>query len=288
MAIGTTTTQVSVVNPEFIARARAAALGVSVMMPGGVGRGYPIAEVRDLRGRGTTVASFPIEDSRTAYDKTEGVNWASVEAFTPTDTTATVTEKIALEAVTTMADMTGQEPASARAARQLGVALGVKIDSDIFALNTSLDTDVGSASADCTFAYLTNGIQTLGAAYMDGPYVAVLHPIQWYDLINQGTTTISTAASVLVEEIRRNYYVKRVVDCDLIITGRIPTANSAASRSGAIFSQRPAYGLAELWWGMIREQEDVSLIGREIAASACYGVVEVEGTAAVALETGVS
>jgi len=277
------------VDAEFIARARAAARGVSIFMPGGVGRRYPgLIDVKDLRGRGTTTASWPIENYYTAYDVAEGVDHTTSQAYAPTDTTATVTEKIAIETISRLAMETDQENAVQRAARMLGVALGEKIDSDILALNNTLDADVGSSGNDATFALFSNGPQALASANYEGPYVAVLHPHQWYDLANQGTTTVSQAAGVIADEIVTNYWVKRIAGADIIVTGRVPLANANADRSGAIFSGVPAYGLAELWWGDIEQEKDASLRGTEVVATACYGVVEIDGATAVAFETGAS
>ena len=287
MALTTTTTQVSVLTPEIIGRVWAAARGVSVMMPGGIGRASgQICEVQDLRGRGTTVASFPTEDYHTAYDKTEGVDHTTIQSFDPTDQTATVTEKICIEALTDMAVETALESSIARATRMLGVALGEKIDTDVFALNTSLTTDVGSTGAAATFILFSNAMQTLGAARRNGPYLALLHPIQWFDLLNEGTPNIMSATNLMGDQVRRDYNIYgTVLNATVIETARVPTANTAADRSGAVFSTRPPYGLAELWWNRVREQRDESLLGSEIVASACYGVVQRDGADAVAFET---
>ena len=293
MPITTTTTQTSIVNTEFIARARIAARGVSLFSPGAPGRMTPgIIDVVDLRGKGTTAASWPIEDYHTAYNVAQGVDHTTAQSYTPTDNVATVTEIVAIETISKMAMATAPENSILRATRMLGVAIGEKIDTDVLALNTSLDTDVGSTGAAATFALLSNGPQTLGAARYPGPYNSIMHDWQWYDLVNQGTTTLAAAAGILSDQFVTSYKVRdgqNVAGMSrIIVTPRVPSANSAADRSGAIFSSFPAYGLAELWWAEIEEEKDASLRGTEIVITCCYGLVEVDGSAAVAFETGIS
>lgn len=290
MPLTTYTTQASIVNAEFIARARVAARGVSVFAPGAPGRLLQgIVDVVDLTGKGTKVASWPIEDYHTAYNVAEGIDHTTSQAFNPTDQVATVSEIIAIETISEIAMRTASERSITRATRMLGVAIGEKIDTDLLALNTSLDTDVGSTGAAATFALLSNGPQTLGAARYPGPYNAIIHDIQWYDLVNQGTSTLALAAGVLADQFVTTYKVRDGQSVGgmnrIIVSPRVPSANSAEDRSGAIFSSFPAYGLAELWWGEVEPERDSSLRATEIVITCCYGLVEIDGSAAVAFET---
>lgn len=290
MPITTVATQASIVTPEFITDARIAARGVSVFAPGGPGRMLAgLLDIVDLSDKGTDVASWPIEDYHTAYNIADGVDYTSSQAYNPTDNVATATEIIAIETISKKAMRTARDRSVARASRMLGVAIGEKIDTDVLALNTSLATDVGSTGVDATFALLSNGPNTLGAARYPGPYNAVVHDQQWYDLVNQSTTTLAQARGILADQFITSY---KVADGQgvggmqrIIITPRIPTANSAEDRSGAIFSAYAAYGLAELWWGEIEQEIDASLRGTELVITACYGLVEIDGSAAVAFET---
>ena len=290
MPLTTVTTQASIVTPEFIMRARIAARGVSVFSPGAPGRLLQgLLDVVDLRGKGTRVASWPIEDYHTAYNVADGVDHTTSQSYDPTDNVATASEIIAIETISKIAMKTADERSIARATRMLGIAIGEKIDTDVLALNTSLDTDVGSTGAAATFALLSNGPQTLGAARYPGPYNCVLHDIQWYDLVNQGTTTLALASGILADQFATTYQVRDGQQVGgmnrMIVTPRVPSANSSADRSGAIFSSFPAYGLAELWWGEIEQEKDASLRGTEIVITSCYGLVEIDGAAAVAFET---
>jgi len=288
MPLTTTTTQASIVTPEFILAARVAARGVSIFAPGGVGRTTPgILDVVDLRDKGTKVASWPIEDYHTAYNVAEGVDHTTSQSFAPTDNTATVSEIIAIETISKLAQRTSPDNSIARAQRMLGVAIGEKIDTDILALNTSLDTDVGTTGTNATFAMLSNGPTTLNAARYPGPYSGIIHGQQWYDLANQSTPTLTFPAGLHADKILSQFWVFEDVGglARLIVNPRVPTANSAADRSGAIFSSFPCYGLAELWWGEVEQEIDASLRGTEIVITSCYGVVEIDGSAAVAFET---
>jgi len=286
MADTTTTTQTSVVNSEYITRAREAARGVSIFAPGMPGRMQSgIVDVVQLAGRNTLTASWPIRNNFTAQSVTEGSDYATNQAYTPTDTTVSVTEIIAIETVSDLAMMTGDENAIARSAEMLGIALGEKIDTDVLALNTSLDSDVGSTGAAATFELFANGRQTLGANRYPGPYSAILHDIQWYDMSVEGSTRTHQAAGVIADQILTNYEVFKIAGTIIIVSPRVPSANTAADRSGAIYSGWPCYGLAEMWWGRIEEERDASLRGTEVVGTSCYGVVEIDGSAGVAFET---
>lgn len=293
MPVTTTSSQESILLDEIITRARIAARGVSLFAPGAIGRTIQgILDVQDLTDRKTKSASWPIENSYTAVNVGETDDAVNAQAYTPTDNVATVSEIVAIETITKLAMRTSDVPSTARAARMLGVAIGEKIDDDVLALNTSLDTDVGNSGSDATFALLSNGPQTLGAARYPGIYNSIMHDIQWYDLVNQGTTNLSQAAGILADQFVTTYTVRDGQSVGgmgkIIISPRVPSANTAADRSGAIFSSWNAYGLAELWWGEIEDERNASARLTELVITSCYGLVEIDGAAAVAFETGIS
>lgn len=290
MAITTSTSVTSVVNAEFIARAALAAFVDAVFGPGGAG--YRLLDVADLTGKGTKTASWPVEPTPpTAYVTAEGVDAGESQAITLTDTTATLTEKVAITTITDLAAKISLENEIERATRHLGYAHANKIDADVMALFNGLDTDCGSTGANATWTLLAGARQTLGAAKFRGPYWAVLHDYQWFDLATEGTPNIGDAMSGIATEVLVNYIVMRLADINLIISPNVPLANSNADRSGAVFSREPALGLCILDPGdfpYVAEERDESLRAQEITSVTRYAVVEKRGVSAVGFETGAS
>ncbi|MHC5059243.1 MAG: major capsid protein, partial [Planctomycetota bacterium] len=185
MALTDTTASTSVINSEFIVRSALCANAQSVFAPGGPGRQF--ISVKDLTGKGTKTASWPVEPSAiTAYPVTEGVDHTTSQSITLTDTPATVAEYVAITTITDLDRDVSLEDELARATRFCGYAHGNKIDSVIMALFNALSTDCGSTAADATWILLSNGPQTLHSANFNGPYGAILHPFQWRDLMIEG------------------------------------------------------------------------------------------------------
>ena len=291
MAITNTTTQASIVTAEFISAARVAARGASMFAPGGPGRTITgIVDVVNMKGKGSTVNSWPISNYYAAVNIAEGDNATASQAYTPTDNVATVSEIVAIETMTRLSMETAAEASIARASRMLGVAIGEKIDTDILALNTSLDSDSGSSAAAATYTLLTGAIRTLDTARYTGPYNAILHPYQYHNLVNQGTSTLSQASGVVADDFVTNYTRYNNIGgmSSLLVSARVPNDAGAINHSGAIFSSWPAYGLAELWWGDVEQERDASARATEIVITSCYGIVEIDGDAAEAFETGVA
>ena len=283
MAHTTTTTQASEMYAEWIAPAMVAARSAGIFMPGMPGRSLPGFWFKDLTGLKTTVASFPMENYYTAYDVDQDEDHNIAQAYTPTDLTATVTEKIAIEVVTKMAARTADQDPVARAGRMLGQAIAEKMSTDIYALHTSFDNESGTSGSAATWALLTAARNSLETRNYRGPYTAILKPRSYYDIVS--TATVVTSAGGLQDEILRAYEVDVLGGITIWRDPLIPSGNSGLDWSNAVYSGRPAVGIAVLWELEPDFEHDASARLDQFVATMCFGVAEIDGGAANAFET---
>lgn len=287
MAIQSTTQITSVINSEFIMASAKSAHAVSVFIPGGVGR--PFISVADLRGKGTLTASWPVEPTAlTAFPVAEGVDHVTSQQITLTDLTAQVQEFVAITTITDLAAMVSLENEIERTTRMLGNAHGNKIDAVLMALFASLATNAATSGSDLTWTLTSTGIQNLSSTNFVGPYAALIHNIQFFDLMKEGTVNIGNAAGPLGEKVRTSYDVFEVASARLIMSPNIPLTNSGLDRSGVLFSGEPAFGLAELQWLEMSEERDNSLRALEITSVSTYQAALIRDAAANELASGLT
>jgi hypothetical protein len=285
MAHTTYTTQGSEMYAEWIAPAMVAARAAGIFMPGMIGRTLPGFWFKDLTGLQTKVASFPLENYFTGYDVSEDEDHNVAQAYTPTDATVTVSEKIAIEVVTKMSSRTAAQDPVARAGRMLGQAIAEKLSGDVYALHTSFDNESGTSGSAATWPLLAAARNSLETRNYRGPYAAILKPRQYYDIVNGGTVTMISGTDGAAEQIVRNYDIDPIGGINIIRDPLIPSANSGADWSGAVYSGRPAVGIAILWELEPDFEHDASYRLDQFVATMCYGVGEIDGAAANAYET---
>lgn len=122
------------------------------------------------------------------------------------------------------------------AAMDLGQLAAANMDSGVVGLFDELTAGtIGSAGGTITWANFLAGINTLRAAFAPQPYVAVLHPGQWYHLANAisaGQTV--TNAPALQDEIARRYFAANAYGVDIYLDANISSGTAAV---GAMFSR---------------------------------------------------
>ena len=87
------------------------------------------------------------------------------------------------------------------------------------------------------------------------------------------------------DDLVRSYKAFDVAGIKVIVSPNCPLANADADRSGAIFSGKPALGLAELEWMTVGEETDQSQRATEFVSVCTYAATEINGASAVAFET---
>jgi len=235
----------------------------------------PLVRQFGLEGRPGRALDVPSWGSVSASEVSEGADLAN---------TALATDKITLTAgevgvMITVTDLLAGSDILANLddyARQLGLAVADKIDSDLCALFAALNggSAVGSSGSDLTDDVFLEALYTLEAGDAPGPYHCVLHPRQWADLRSDIVTSTGVPYSAsAARDIVNNGFTGVLFGVNIYQTTNVPTANTGADRAGAMFSP-DALGVATKWPARTELQRDASLRATEIVVTACYGVGE--------------
>ena len=199
-------------------------------------------------------------------------------ALNPTAQTITPTEKGIMTTVTDM--LVKSSPASLEGiGRELGRALGVKIDVDICALFAALNgaSAVGTTNTALTASVLLDAIYQLELDDVPAPFHCVLHPLQKEDLMIDLTS--SGASPIWGGDLGNKIVSRGALDgmfgIDRFVTStNVPTANTAADRCGALFNPE-AMAIVWKWRTKSETERNASLRATEVVVTACYGVGEI-------------
>jgi N4-gp56 family major capsid protein len=276
MAITTTSTLDDLV-PTIIAEAMHTIRANALFAPGGMGEKW--LQVRSFEGTPGKTMDFPTFSQFTAYDAEEGTDHTTPEALSTSKVSLTATEKIAMTTITDLALESSRDDVGREAGRELGLAIAAKIDEDIMALFAGLDTTVGSTGVNCSYQDILEAVKALSAVSAPIPYLCVLHPQQWYDLLTE-----TTGYGRMAEEVGYNYFVAQLYGTQVVVHPSVPLANEDADRAGAVLSDR-AFGFLWKWRPRLAYERDESLRAFEVVMTACYKVAELDGTMGVAVVT---
>jgi hypothetical protein len=279
----TTSTTLSTFIQNVVGRAVQDEIAQHLFWPGAPASKY--IKMRDMTQVAGLTASFPKYNTLTAYDLTEGADFNSTQALTPTATTITMTEHGVQTLITELSQRGIQDPnAKAQYAQDVVTAhlraIMTKYDKDIMTLFASLDAGYTNTGVNITEANILYTIDLAAKANMPKPWGLFLHPQQWSDLISETGTPFKdvSASGTKAQEIYNSYYMGEVYGAEIYVSNNVPTANAAADRGGALLSPE-ALGVV---WGMMPDTrtstEDQSLRADEILTIAHYGVGEVDGT----------
>ena len=273
----------AIINDRIIDYARAA-----VVCP-------QLCRQADLSLEAGKAYSFPKWSSLTAAAIAEGDDMADT-ALTTDTVTVTASEVGVMVTVKDLAAESDIVNGLEDYARQLGLAVADKIDSDICALFPAFagGTAVGTSGADLTDDTFLEALYTLEAANGPKPYAAVLHPVQVHDLrsdiITNGGTFYGPAVGATLAGAQNivdhgNGYVGSLFGVDIFQTTNVPLANADADRAGAIFAKGEALGLVTKWPVRTELQRDASARATEIVVTSCYGVGELMDSFGVPIVT---
>ncbi len=106
----------------------------------------------------------------------------------------------------------------------------------------NFSSTVGTSGVDATVANFLDAITTLEIAKVAGPYMAVLHPVQWGDIrkdlgINAGGAIQWMPASAELIVSRGIGYQGQLAGVDVFTSTFVPTANAGADRGGGMFGR---------------------------------------------------
>jgi N4-gp56 family major capsid protein len=280
----TTTSTLDDIIPTIIAEAMHTIRANALFAPGGIGEKW--LQVRSLEGAPGKTMDFPTYSQFTAYDVDEGIDHDTPQALSTSKISLTATEKVALTTITDLALESARDDVAREAGRELGLAIAAKIDTDVMALFDALDTTVGATGVDCSYQNLLDAINALSAVSAPSPYLCVLHPQQWYDLLTEASSPLTTGTGYgrMAEEVGYNYFVAQLYGTQVVVHPSCPLVNTDADRAGAVLSDR-AFGFRWKWRPRIAYERDESLRAYEVVMTACYAVGELDGTMGVAVVT---
>jgi hypothetical protein len=106
----------------------------------------------------------------------------------------------------------------------------------------NFSSTVGTTTVDATAANFLDAITTLEVAKVAGPYMAVLHPVQWGDIrkdlaLNAGGAIQFAPATAELIATRGIGYQGQLAGVDVFTSTYVPTANSGADRAGGMFGR---------------------------------------------------
>ena len=243
----------------------------------------------DLSGDASKAVKIPKADKFTAAAVAEGTELANT-ALTSTSVTLTASEIGIMATVTDVLEVSDISAAHGARLKQLGRAMGDKIDVDICALFSGFSTAIGATTVDITLANLLDAIYNLevnDAAGL-GSLVGVLHPRQTADL----RTELEADAAVIysgksdtdISKAMAGYFGSWF-GIDIFQSTNVPTANAAADRAGGVFVRDYALGMVQKWAAKVETMRWAPIRGFVLVATAMYGVGEIEDSAGVAATT---
>jgi len=135
------------------------------------------------------VAQVPIWGQGTAQLITDE---AAATAINTTSTQALITlaEHVYYSQVTDQLRNSAYNDVMSQLAEVSGRAIGESFDTDAFSKFGSFSTDIGSTTTELTVNLILQAAATLRSRKVMGPYFAVVHPAQAYNLKKQLTTTL--------------------------------------------------------------------------------------------------
>lgn len=163
------------------------------------------------------------------------------------------------------------EDVLADAAMSIGYSIGKQMELHLLGDFSKLTGgSVGAAGSALTWANIYAARTTLAAAGIPGPYMVVLHELQYHDLATAANIAGTSMNPVLRirDDIQSNYYVGSVNDMNFFTSGLVPIdANDDAL--GAMFSSQ-ALALDMRRGLRIETERDASLRSTELNATIVY------------------
>jgi N4-gp56 family major capsid protein len=235
----------------------------------------PLVANYDLSGTPGLIAQIPIFPAVSASAVNDNADLSNI-AFNTTKVDVTCAEIGAMIKLTDLGRESAAQDVAVAIGRQLGDAMAKKVDTDLANLFSGFSQSVGSGNNELTADLFFKAGALLRAQQAPGPYVAVIHPGQGYQLrkvlTNAGANVINHNLSDVGNEALRSGFVSTINGIS-IFESTVVSGTSDGSFVGAVMSpQSLAYVLKRSM--RIEEQRDASLRSTEYVGSMAYGVSE--------------
>lgn len=242
----------------------------------------------DLAGQASKAVQIPKAAKFTAAAVAEGTELANT-TLTSTSVTLTSSEVGIQATITDVLEVSDIPAAHGARLKQLGRAMGDKLDVDICALFGGFSSAVGATTVNITLANLLDAIYTLEVANASdlGSLGAVFHPRQTADIraeLEADQASIYVAGGNPLGKAMNGYF-GNWFDIDIFQSTNVPTANAAADRAGGIFVRDYALGMVQKWAAKVETMRWAPIRGFVLVATSMYGVGEIEDAAGVDVTT---
>lgn len=240
-------------------------------------------------GQGLTV-QVPIYPTVAAASVAEATDLANT-ALNPSSVTITASEFGVMTTVTDLMRESAAVDIAADVGRILGQAMGEKLDTDVFALFSSLSANVGDGNdaEELDVDLIFKAVATLRTENAPGPYFAVVHPKAAYNLKKQiteaGGATVNSLSD-LGNQAMVDGFVGRVAGVTIVESTLVPTVSSDGVVN-AVFSQ-DAFGMALKRDFRLEEERDASLRASEYVMSGAKGQAILKNNYGVSIITDAS
>ena len=197
-----------------------------------------IATVFDAPVNAGKVLQVPVWDAMTAASLTDGTAPSSAGTNT-TSVSITLGEIGIYHQITDMLRDSAYSDVASQIGSQAGMSIAEKMDADAWALFTSFGTEAGpGAAGELTVDHILKAAATLRGRKLTGPFYAVVHPLQAYNLKKALTaTTAYTANTNAGNRILDNFYVGSIAGVQ-IFESALVAVDGSDDAIGAVFSPR--------------------------------------------------
>ncbi len=174
---------------------------------------------------------------------------ATAKTTNTTAPTITLKEHVVYNQITDMLRDSSYGDVMAQLADQSGRAIGESLDSMVFGEFESFSSDLGSTSTELTANLILQAASTLRARKLTGPFFAVVHPAQAYNIKKQLTYVAQTnvpALSNVGNGVLSDFYIGSIGGVNIIesaLVEAVTTGGATAYRAG-VFAPS-AMGLAQ-------------------------------------------
>ncbi len=244
----------------------------------------------DLSGQASKAVQIPKASKFTAAAVAEGTELANT-TLTSTSVTMTSSEVGIQATITDVLEVSDIPAAHGARLKQLGRAMGDKLDVDICALFGGFSNAIGSSGNNIALTNLLDAIYTLEVndASDLGSIVGVFHPRQTADIRTEleadSAAIYHPGGEAQPLQKAMNGYFGNWFGIDVFSTTNVPTANSAVDRAGGVFVRDYALGLVQKWAAKLEVMRWAPIRGFVLVATSMYGVGEIENVAGVSAVT---
>lgn len=157
------------------------------------------------------------------------------------------------------------------AARDLGYAIGKKVEQDLLGDFASFTGGIfGGEGVAFSMNHIFAARARLEAAAIPGPYLTVIHPAQYFD-IYQSFTSLSNPAPLSIRDlVQNNYYVTRVADVDIVVSTLVPKTAVQNEIQSVAITGTPTGGTFTLKLG----DQETAAIAYNASAAAVLTAIE--------------